>query len=103
MIPLERLWQDRNRNLVLTISGAIILGSPQWTGGRSLIWRLTFSTCSHHVCIGLPARWFVALLGVICAVLAEVFSSLPPSFARLTFETLALRCGLSSENVETGT
>jgi PAS domain S-box-containing protein len=37
----------------------------------------------------------VALLGVACAVLAEVFSSLDPSFVRLTFETLALAgCGL---------
>jgi len=40
-------------------------------------------------------RWFVALLGVVCAVLAEVFSSLDPSFVRLTFEALALAgCGL---------
>lgn len=40
-------------------------------------------------------RWFVALLGVGCAYLAEVFSSLTPSFIRLTFETLALAgCGL---------
>jgi PAS domain S-box-containing protein len=40
-------------------------------------------------------RWFVALLGVVCAVLAEIFSSLDPSFVRLTFETLALAgCGL---------
>jgi PAS domain S-box-containing protein len=40
-------------------------------------------------------RWFVALLGTGCAVLAEVFSSLNPSFVRLGFETLALvGCGL---------
>ncbi len=35
-------------------------------------------------------RWFVALLGAICALLAEVFSSLEPSFISLSFETLAL-------------
>jgi PAS domain S-box-containing protein len=35
------------------------------------------------------------LLGIGCAWLAEVFSSLTPSFIRLTFETLALAgCGL---------
>jgi PAS domain-containing protein len=40
-------------------------------------------------------RWFVALLGTACAVLAEIFSSLDPSFVRLGFETLALvGCGL---------
>jgi PAS domain S-box-containing protein len=37
----------------------------------------------------------VALLGIVCAALAEVFSSLDPSFVRLTFEALALAgCGL---------
>jgi PAS domain S-box-containing protein len=40
-------------------------------------------------------RWFVALLGAAFAVLAEVFSSLTPSYVRLGFETLALAgCGL---------
>lgn len=40
-------------------------------------------------------RWFVALLGAVCAALAEVFSSLEPSAVRLAFETLALAgCGL---------
>jgi PAS domain S-box-containing protein len=40
-------------------------------------------------------RWFVALLGTACAVLAEIFSSLDPSVVRLGFETLALvGCGL---------
>jgi PAS domain S-box-containing protein len=40
-------------------------------------------------------RWFVALLGAACAALAEVFSSLNPSYVRLGFETLALAgCGL---------
>jgi PAS domain S-box-containing protein len=40
-------------------------------------------------------RWTVGLLGATCACLAEVFSSLAPSFIRLSFETLALAgCGL---------
>ena len=40
-------------------------------------------------------RWFLALLGAVCAALAEVFSSLSPSYVRLGFETLALTgCGL---------
>jgi len=40
-------------------------------------------------------RWVVALLGVCCAILAEMFSSLPPSLLRLGFEILALGgCGL---------
>lgn len=48
-----------------------------------------------HARCRLPATLVVALLGIGCAWLAEVFSSLTPSFIRLTFETLALAgCGL---------
>ena len=39
---------------------------------------------------GFVPRWVVVLLAAGCAVLAEVFSSLAPSFVRLAFETLAL-------------
>jgi PAS domain S-box-containing protein len=44
---------------------------------------------------GFLPRWAVALLGLSCAVLAELFSSLDRSFTRLSLETLALAgCGL---------
>ena len=46
---------------------------------------------------GFIPRWAVALLGAACAILSDVFSSLPPAgeSVRLTFETLALAgCGL---------
>ena len=44
---------------------------------------------------GFLPRWAVALLGVSCAVLSEVFSSLGRSYLRLGFEALALAgCGL---------
>src|SRR5580658_7961457 len=44
---------------------------------------------------GFLPRWAVALFGVCCAVLAEIFSSLDRSFTRLSLETLALAgCGL---------
>ena len=44
---------------------------------------------------GFLPRWAVALLGLSCAVLAELFSSLSPSPTRLSLETLALvGCGL---------
>jgi two-component system sensor kinase FixL len=96
MLPLERLWHERNRTSVLTISGAIILVNAAvdwWTKpyvslGFLYLFPIMFAAAF------LP-RWLVALLGVVCAVLAEVFSSLTPSFVRLTFETLALAgCGL---------
>lgn len=44
---------------------------------------------------GFLPLWAVAMLGVICAVLAELFSSLPRSSIRFSFEALALAgCGL---------
>jgi PAS domain S-box-containing protein len=96
MLPLERLWQSQNRTPVLAISGIIILviavvdwwTKPYVSLGFLYLFPIMFAAAF------LP-RWFVALLGIVCAVLAEVFSSLDPSFVRLTFEALALAgCGL---------
>ena len=96
MLSLERLWHDRSRAPVLTISGTIILiiaAVDWWTKpyvslGFLYLFPIMFAAAF------LP-RWLVALLGVTCAVLAEVFSSLEPSFVRLSFEALALAgCGL---------
>src|ERR1039457_5450651 len=96
MLSLERLWRDRNRTPVLAISGTIILliaAVDWWTKpyvslGFLYLFPIMFAAAF------LP-RWMLALLGVTCAVLAEVFSSLEPSFVRLSFEALALAgCGL---------
>lgn len=96
MLPLERLWNDRNRIPVLTISGVVVtlialvdwLTKPYVSLGFLYLFPIMFAAAF------LP-RWLVALLGVICAVLAEQFSSLPESTVRLTFESLALvGCGL---------
>ena len=96
MLSLERLWRDRNRTPVLAISGTIILliaAVDWWTKpyvslGFLYLFPIMFAAAF------LP-RWMLALLGVTCAVLAEVFSSLKPSFVRLSFEALALAgCGL---------
>ena len=44
---------------------------------------------------GFLPRWSIGLLGLCCAILAELFSSLGRSFTRLSLETLALAgCGL---------
>lgn len=96
MLRMERLWNDRNRAPVLTISGTIILvvavidwrTKPYVSLGFLYLFPIMFAAAF------LP-RWLVAGLGVGCAVLAEIFSSLEPSFVRLTFEALALAgCGL---------
>jgi PAS domain S-box-containing protein len=98
MLPLERLWQDRNRNPVLIISATIILvialvdwwTKPYVSLGFLYLFPIMFAAAF------LP-RWLVALLGVVCAILAEQFSLLEPSTAtvRLSFVMLALvGCGL---------
>src|ERR1039458_8397867 len=96
MLPIERLWHDRSRTPVLTISGTIILviaAVDWWTKpyvslGFLYLFPIMFAAAF------LPRR-FVALLGGGGAVLARVLSSLDPSFVRLTFEALALAgCGL---------
>jgi PAS domain S-box-containing protein len=96
MLPLERLWDWRNRTPVLTFSGGIILivalvdwwTKPYVSLGFLYLFPIMLSAAF------LP-RWFVAALGAACAALAEVFSSLNKSYVRLAFETLALAgCGL---------
>jgi PAS domain S-box-containing protein len=96
MLTLERLWDKRNRTPVLVASAAIIIviaGVDSWTKpyvSLGFLYLFPIMLAAAY----LP-RWVVAGLGVGCAWLAEVYSSLAPSFIRLTFETLALAgCGL---------
>jgi PAS domain S-box-containing protein len=91
MLPLERLWRQQSRTPVLTISGAIILliavvdwwTKPYVSLGLLYLFPIMFAAAF------LP-RWLTALVAVVCAVLAEVFSSLDPSWIRLGFQALAL-------------
>lgn len=96
MLPLERLWREQSRTPVLAVSALIILivavvdwwTKPYVSLGFLYLFPIMFAAAF------LP-RWLIAILGLACAVLAELFSSLEPSFVRLTFETLALAgCGL---------
>lgn len=94
--PLERVWDESNRSPVLLVSGLIILvvaavdwwTEPYFSLGFLYLFPIMMAAAF------LP-RWVVVLLGTVCAVLAEIFSRLTPSFVRLGFETLALvGCGL---------
>src|ERR1022692_2929203 len=96
MVPSERLWEYRNRTLVLAISGTVILivATLDWWTKPYLSLGFLYLFPIMLAAAFLP-RWLVALLGFVCAGLAEVFSSLDQSFVRLGFETLALAgCGL---------
>lgn len=96
MPRLERVWEERNRTPVLLVSGAITLAialldwktRPYAALGFLYLFPIMLAA-------GFLPRWAVGVLGVTCAVLAEVFSSLDWSSIRLAFETLALAgCGL---------
>jgi len=96
MPHLERVWEEQNRTPVLLLSGAILLAVALvdfWTKPYvSLGFLYLFPIM---LAAGFLPRWAVAILGVVCAVLAEIFSGLERSFIRLGFETLALTgCGL---------
>lgn len=96
MPHLERVWDERNRTAVFVLSGAIMLAVAlvDW-------WTMPYVSLGFlylfpiMLVAGFLPLWAVALLGVVCAVLAELFSSLPRSPIRFSFETLALAgCGL---------
>ncbi len=96
MPRLERVWEERNRIPVLLLAGAITLlvALIDW-------WTMPYVSLGFlylfpiMLVAGFLPRWSVAVIGVICAVLAEIFSSLPRSSIRFSFESLALAgCGL---------
>ncbi len=96
MPPLERVWEDRNRTTVLLVSAVIIavVALIDWWTKPYVSLGFLYLFPIILMAAFLP-RWVVVLLAVGCAILAETFSSLEPSFVRLTFETLALGgCGL---------
>ena len=96
MWRLERVWEDQNRTIVLLSSGAIILAiavADWWT--KPFVAFGFLYLFPIMLAAGFLPRWVIALLGVACAILSEVFSSLDRSPVRLAFETLALAgCGL---------
>jgi len=96
MLKLERLWDERNRTPVLAVSAAmvVVVAVVDWWTKPYVSLGFLYLFPIMLAAAYLP-RWTVGLLGIGCAWLAEVFSSLTPSFIRLTFETLALvGCGL---------
>jgi two-component system sensor kinase FixL len=98
MPHLSELWEERNRSIVLVVSGAVLLAiavldwwtKPYFSLGFLYLFPIMLTA-------GFLPRWAVVLLGMVCAVLSEEFSSLDPSDTpiRLAFEALALTgCGL---------
>jgi DNA-binding CsgD family transcriptional regulator len=91
MLPLERVWEIRNRTPVLLISGAIIaiVALVDWRTNAYVSLGFLYLFPIIFVSAFVP-RWVVVVLAIGCAILAEIFSSLEPSVVRLSFEALAL-------------
>jgi len=98
MARLEAIWDKQNRTLMLLLSGVAI-------GVTALVdwWSEPYVSLGFLylfpviLMAGYLPRGVVALIGAGCAILSEVFSSLPPegAYIRLSFETLAISgCGL---------
>jgi hypothetical protein len=77
MWRLERVWEERNRTPVLLVSGSILLivAVADW-------WTMPYVSLGFlylfpiMLAAGFLPRWLLALLGIGCAVLSELFSSL---------------------------
>lgn len=98
MLHLEQIWEGRNRNRALWISGATIvaISTADWLTKPYLSLGFLY-LFPILLAAGFLPRWAILSLGVACAGLSELFSELGPtgSFVRLGFETLALAgCGL---------
>jgi two-component system, LuxR family, sensor kinase FixL len=96
MFPLHRVWEPRNRTLVLVSSLTItlIIALIDWFT-KPYVSLGFFYLFPIMLAAGFLPRTAVVILGVSCAALSELFSSLEHSTVRLAFEALALGgCGL---------
>jgi len=93
MFRLEAIWEKRNRVPILLLAGTLVLALAVvdwWT--RSYIALGFLYLFPIMLCAGILPRWAIAAMGVGCAILSEVFSSLDPAggYYRLAFGSLAL-------------
>ncbi len=98
VLPLEKLWDPKNRAAVLTASASmiVVIALVDW-------WTLPYVALGFlylfpiMLAAGFLSRPTLLVLGVFCAVLSQTFSSLDSTWrvSRLIFEALALSgCGL---------
>ena len=96
MRTFEWIWDARHRGLPLALGFAftLLIAAVDWWTKPYVAFGFLYLFPIILAAAFLP-RWVVAVFAVTCALLAEAFGYLPPSFIRLTFEILALvGCGL---------
>lgn len=96
MPSIERIWEIRNRKIVLAASAIFVAAVALVDWATYPYFSLGFLYLFPIIALaGFVPRWMVATMGVSCAILSEIFSSLERSYVRLAFEALALAgCGL---------
>src|ERR1035438_1948455 len=98
MPHLDAIWEKRNRTPVLILSALAIFFTALFDWWTKPYVSFGFLYLFPVILMaGFLPRYLVAILGAVCAILSELFSSLPPeqAFIRLGFETLAIvGCGL---------
>jgi two-component system, LuxR family, sensor kinase FixL len=98
MPHLEAIWDKQSRTLMLLLSGSAIFVTALVDWWTKAYFAFGFLYVFPVMLMaGFLPRWLVALVGAGCAVLSEIFSSLPPegAYIRLSFGTLAIAgCGL---------
>src|SRR5215472_1695783 len=96
LVHVERVWDQQNRTPVLVVSGLLVLivAVVDWWTKAYISLGFLYLFPIMLAAAFLP-RTVIAAVGIGCAALAELFSSLEPSIIRLGFESLALAgCGL---------
>ncbi|HST11510.1 MAG TPA: PAS domain-containing protein, partial [Terriglobales bacterium] len=95
MLHLEWLWERKNRPWLLLASAVLVAGiaifdwltKPYFSLGFLYLFPIMLAA-------GFLPRWAIALLGIVCAALAETFSFLDPADAHIRLVVFAVAlCG----------
>ncbi len=100
LAPIEQIWEESNRTPVLIFQRGYHSAGCNWQDwwfDQTVLFSgfLLPFPCPLCCCFSAPLDGRQLIGSRFCALLAEEFSSLPPSLLRLSFEILALSgCGL---------
>jgi PAS domain S-box-containing protein len=91
MLPLDWMWDQRKRTAILFLSAALIVAISlvDWWTKQYLALGFLY-LFPVILSAGFIPRWAVVLLGLVCAALSDLFSSLDKSLIRPGFEALAI-------------